>query len=239
MVIFWRLLLGHFLADFTFQTDFINRWKRASLWGMLVHCAAHPICYVSLTYPYLRDPWVRMGSLQVSGWACILIVFVTHFLEDQWRVFTIFKYRLPDNTLYFVWDQIIHYAIIFAVIPGALRGANYQLMPEMWPVLGCLFVLVTHATTVMIYFVEKDLHDKPFPGFQEKCATMAERLVLALCFLVPGNFFPLLALGWISLMHLARSRRVLDLSWLSFYIGGVVAVVCGIAARLVYHSFLG
>ena len=43
-----------------------------------------------------------------------------HFLEDQWRVFTIFKYKTPDNTLYFVWDQIIHYAIIFAVVAVVL-----------------------------------------------------------------------------------------------------------------------
>ncbi|MBI3554195.1 MAG: DUF3307 domain-containing protein [Elusimicrobia bacterium] len=236
MVIFWRLLLGHLLADFTFQTDFINRWKRSSLLGMTVHCATHPLCYVALTYQYLRDPWVSFGLFSLPGWACIALVFVTHFLEDQWRVFTIFKYNLPDNTLYFVWDQIIHYAIIFAVIPGALRGATTQLIPELWPVMGCLFVIVTHATTVLIYFVEKDLHDRVFPGFQEKVVTMAERLVLALCFLVPGHFWPILALGWLSLMHLARSKRLLDLSWLSFYIGGVVAVLCGIAARLAYNS---
>jgi hypothetical protein len=236
MVIFWRLLFGHLLADFTFQTDFINRWKRSSLWGMLAHCAAHPICYAALTYPYLRDNWVSLGVVSLPGWACITLVFVTHFMEDQWRVFTIFKYDLPDNTLYFVWDQIIHYAIIFAVIPGGLKGENVSLMPELWPVLGCLFVLVTHASTVLIYFVEKDLTDRVFPGFQEKYLQMAERLVLALCFLVPGHFWPILALIWLSMMHAARARRMMDLSWLSFYIGGASAVLCGLAARLVYYS---
>jgi hypothetical protein len=236
MVIFWRLLFGHLLADFTFQTDFVNRWKRSSLLGMLVHCATHPICYLALTWPYLRETWVSAGPLGVPGWACIALVFVTHFLEDQWRVFTIFRYNLPDNTLYFIWDQIIHYAIIFAVIPSAVAGANNQLIPELWPVLGCLFVIVTHACTVAIYFVEKDLYDRVFPAFQEKYAGIAERLVLALCFLVPGHSWPLLALIWLSLMHWTRSRRFLDLSWLSFYIGGVVAVLCGIAARFVYYS---
>ena len=47
MVIFWRLLLGHLLADFTFQSNFINAWKRKSIWGMLGHCAMHPIAYVA------------------------------------------------------------------------------------------------------------------------------------------------------------------------------------------------
>src|SRR5207302_10089305 len=64
---------------------------------------------------------------------------------------------------------------------------------------GCLLVVVTHACTVLIYFVEKDLTDRVFPGFQEKFLTMAERLVLALCFLVPGHLWPIASLVWLSL----------------------------------------
>lgn len=236
MLIFWRLLLGHFLADFTFQTDFVNRWKRSSIWGMLFHCAAHPACCALLTLPYLGDVWVDFSIFQLKGWVCILVVFVTHFIEDQWRVFTIFKYRTPDNTLYFFWDQFIHYAVIFAVIPEGFKAANPVFIPEKWPFLGCLFVIVTHATTVLIYFVEKDLRNKIFPDLQEKVFTMAERLVLGLCFLVPTNAFLLLVLGWLSVMHYVRSRRMLDLSWFSFYLGGTAAIICGIAARLVYYS---
>ncbi len=236
MVIFWRLMFGHFLADFTFQTDFVNRWKRSSLWGMIFHCASHPIFYALLTAPYLRDTWVDLNFIRLNGWVCLLLVFLGHFIEDQWRVFTIFKFHTPDNTLYFLWDQIIHYAVIFAVIPVGLRGGNPQLMPEAWPVLGCLFVLVTHACTVLIYFVEKDLTGKLFPGFQEKCVTMAERLVLSLCLLMPGHFWPLLALIWMSLMHYARAKRFLDLSWFSFYIGVAVSLLCGLAARLICYS---
>lgn len=236
MVIFWRLLFGHLLADFTLQTNFVNRWKRSSLWGMLLHCATHPVCYLVLTWPYLRDVWVDLSVLQLSGWACILVIFVSHFAEDQWRVFTIFKYNTPDNTLYFFWDQLIHYAVIFAVIPEGFRGAAPSLMPEKWPVLGCLFVLVTHATTVLIYFIEKDLYKHLYPGNEEKYLTILERLVLSLCFLVPGNAWLLLALGWISLMHRVRVKRYLDLSWFSFYLGGAVAILCGLAARYVWYS---
>jgi len=236
MVIFWRLLFGHLLADFTFQTNFINRWKRSSLWGMAAHCAMHPLCYVALTWPFLRDSWIRLGPVGVPGWACILIVFLAHFIEDQWRVFTIFRYNTPDNTLYFFWDQIIHYAVIFAVIPVGLQGRKVTLIPEIWPVLGCLFVLVTHACTVLVYFIEKDLYGRLFPDAQEKYLTMAERLVLGLVFLVPGHAWALLALAWLSAMFQVRSKRYVDLSWLSFYLGGLVAVLCGVAARFVYYS---
>ncbi len=203
---------------------------------MLAHCAMHPLFYLILTWPFLRENWIKLGPLGVPGWACILLVFVAHFIEDQWRVFTIFKYKTPDNTLYFFWDQIIHYAVIFAVIPVGLHDRPVTLIPEMWPVLGCLFVVATHACTVLVYFIEKDLHNRTFPDTQEKYMAMLERLVLALLFLVPGHAWPLLSLAWLSVMHHVRSRRYVDLSWLSFYLGGAVAVLCGLAARFVYYA---
>lgn len=236
MLIFWRLMFGHLLADFTFQSNFINKWKRESRWGMLAHCLMHPISYIALTWPYLGDVWVDIPGLPLKGWVCILIVFVAHYIEDYWRVFTIFKYRTPDNTLYFLWDQVIHYAVIFAVIPLGIHNPSTSLVPEKWPILGILFVLITHACTVLVYFIEKDLHHRSYPGTGEKYLSMAERLVLALLLLVPGHVWPLLALGWISFMHYIRARRLMDLSWTSLYLGGGIAFACGLAARFVYYS---
>jgi len=236
MDIFWRLLFGHLLADFTLQTNFINRWKRASLWGMLAHCAVHPVCYFLLTYGALQDVWVDVGMLHLQGWVCILVLFAAHFMEDQWRVLTIFKYQTPDNTLYFVWDQIIHVAVIFAVTPLAFSGSGASLLPEKWPVLGCLLVLVTHSATVATYFLEKDLFRAAFPGFDEKYLGMAERLVLALCFLLPQNGWLVAAPLWLAAMIWLRVRRMLDLSWFSFGFGAVISVACGLCARAVYNS---
>jgi hypothetical protein len=236
MHIFWRLVFGHLLADFTFQTNYINTWKRNSVIGMLVHCLTHPVTYVVLTFPFLGETWVDFSIFQLNGWACITIIFVTHFLEDYWRVYTIHRYHTPDNTLYFIWDQVIHYAVIFAVIPEAFRGPAPVLVPEKWPVLGCLFVLVTHASTVLIYFFEKDTAGRIFPEFEEKYLTKAERLVLGLCFLFPGKTFILLALAWSAGMYYVRKRRFADFSWPSLYLGWTVTFFSGIVARYVYYS---
>lgn len=236
MVIFWRLLFGHLVADFTLQTNFINRWKRSSVWGMVAHCATHPLVYLVLTWPFLKDTWLTMGPVKLTGWVCIVVIFVAHFVEDYWRVFTIFKYNTPDNTLYFLWDQIVHYAVIFLVVPIGFQNPTGGLMPEKWPILGCLFVLITHACTVLVYFIEKDLYDRLYPGVEEKYLTMAERVVLALIMLVPGNAWPLLALGWLAFMHTIRSKRILDLSWFSFWLGSAVTLVCGVAARVIYYA---
>ncbi len=237
MEIFWRLMFGHLLADFTFQTDFINRWKRASFAGLLVHCLMHPAFYIVLCRPYLRENWIDNPFFHLNGWSCIVLLFVAHLLEDWWRVYTISRYGMPDNTLFLGWDQVIHYSVIFAVAPIAAVGAvTSGFFPEKWPVLGCLFVLATHTCTVVVYFVEKDLYGAEFPGFDEKYLAMAERLVLALCFLFPGRAgAAALAAGWLGVMLLLRRRRMSDMRAFTFYAGAAFAGVCGLAARAVYY----
>ena len=70
MDIFWRLMLGHFLADFTFQVNAIAAWKRTSHWGLLLHCLMHPLFYIVLTWPYLGETWFAMetASCPGTGW---------------------------------------------------------------------------------------------------------------------------------------------------------------------------
>lgn len=238
MDILWRLMFGHLLADFTFQTNFINRWKRTSMVGLFVHCVMHPVLYIVLLWPYLGDFWIENALLRLNGWSCIVVIFIAHFLEDWWRIYTIRKYGMPDNTVFFAWDQIIHYAVIFAVVPIAVAtGATVGFFPEKWPVLGCLFVLVTHATTVLVYFLEKDLYGADFPGDDEKYLAMAERLVLALGFLFPNAFGAgALTATWLGVMFFLRRKHLFDLTTFTFYTGVAAAVLCGLAARAVYFA---
>lgn len=250
MEIFWRLILGHLLADFTFQTDFIHHWKRTSAKGLLAHCLMHPVFYVALCWPFLGQTWVDfpLVGLHLNGCACIVLIFLTHLLEDWWRVFVIQRYRVPDNTAFFLWDQAFHYAVIFAVAPliisssasGATPLSSADLgavFPEKWPALGCLFVLVTHAATVLVYFIEKDANGAGFPSFDEKYLAMSERLVLALCILLPNPVTAaVFAAGWLGVTAWLRRSRVFDLSPISFYGGAAIACACGLAGRAVYYS---
>ena len=240
MAIFWRLMFGHLLADFTFQTNFINRWKRINFIGLLVHCLMHPVFYIVLCWPYLNENWVENKLFHLNGWACLFVIFVTHFLEDWWRVYTIRRYGMPDNTFFFIWDQVIHYSVIFAVAPMAIANAtSLGFFPEKWPALGCLFVLITHGCTVVIYFLEKDFHGAAYPGFDEKHLAMAERLVLALCLLFPSAYgAAILAAGWLGVMFFLRRKRMFDLTAFTFYLGTALSILCGLAARAIYYTSL-
>lgn len=234
MDIFWRLVLGHFLADFTFQSDYIAAWKRRNLAGMLAHCGMHPVAYAALTYPFLGLNWVQTSWLALPGWACILIIFALHFAEDQWRISSIFRGQAPDNTLYFAWDQGFHYASIFIFLPIGLADMSQGWFPERWTILALLFVVVTHFGTVLIYFLEKDLFAASFPEFDEKYLAMAARLALALCFMLPGGLW-VLAFAWAAVVAYMRRERVIELSWFSLGLGAAIAVVGGVAGRCVYY----
>lgn len=235
MDIFWRLILGHFLADFTFQTNHMNAWKRSSVWGMVAHSFVHPVVYAALTWPFLNEFWVNTRFLQLQGWTCVLLLFIIHFLEDEWRVFTIHRFGTSDGTVYFAWDQVVHYASIFILFPLGIGDREFtSLMPEKWPILGILFVLTTHFTTVTVYFIEKDLWGHQFPGDTEKYLGMAERLVVSLSFLLPGQWWLPVFGGWIAYRLYIRVKRIQDFTWLSFAIGGAMAVLCGAAGRWVY-----
>ena len=237
MLIFWRLLLGHLLADFTFQLNAINAWKRRSVWGMLVHVGMHPVFYAALTWPYLGQDWIRIGRVGLPGWACIAAITALHFVEDQWRVFHVRRYQARDNTLYFLWDQFIHWLCLFVFLPVGLLDAAQGWFPERWAPVLCLIVGATNFCGILIYFIEKDFYDSTFPEFDEKYMAMAERLVIVCCLLFPGaGWWLVLAAAWLGVMAYLRRSRIVDFSWFSYYFGGAFAVASGLAARLIWYA---
>ena len=65
---------------------------------------------------------------------------------------------------------------------------------------------------------------------------MAERLVLALTFLVPAGGWLVAAPAWLGVMYLIRAKRLLDLSWFNYYLGSAISIACGVFARFIYYA---
>ena len=265
MEIFWRLVLGHLIGDFTLQTNYIAAWKRRNVLGMTVHCAIHPLIYAVLLWNTMGQTWLQIGPMVLTGWSCITIIFVTHFIEDQWRVWCVLRRNAPDNTFFYVWDQVIHYAILFAMAPsvGGTVG-KYEILkyppipgvpflnevqslsfwerfltvtrPEPWVFAAILFVVVTHFTTVSIYFVEKDFLGRDFPEDAEKYIGMAERLAVAAAFLLPGRWWMALVLAWLLYLVVGKIRKTNASSWANLAIGNLTAVLCGFLIRRIFYT---
>jgi hypothetical protein len=231
MEIFCRLLFGHLLADFTFQSNYIAEWKRRSWVGLLVHVLIHPACYITLLWPFLGDVWVNAGPVALNGWACVVVATALHWVEDWFRVRKINR-GWNDNTLFYVWDQAIHVVILFFLSPWRTQSIETQ-----WPLLGILFVVVTHFATVTIWFIEKDIYGREYPQTEEKYISILQRLVVWLAFFLPHPWWLfILAFVMVSFFRHVWTRRI-DFSWSSVAMGNALAVGCGLIARfgIGYH----
>lgn len=238
MLIFWRLVFGHFLADFTLQSNRVNELKRDSHAGMLIHCLTHPLCYILLTFPYLSDVWIRILGVPIHGWTAITLITLIHYAEDVWRVHNIKRVGLPDNTLYLIWDQVIHLSAIF-VFFGTDAGQEdwHTLIPEAWPVLGTLAVLSTHFSVVFIYFIEKDWQHKSYPHDWEKHVAIAERGLAFLTLALISD----LRWAWLGALTALLAPRILAMRInrsierppsVAWALGGLIALGSGFLGRL-------
>lgn len=95
-----RLLVAHFLADYTFQPD---KWVRSKTRNQLKSSSfyLHILVVGVLTYLLLAD-W--------SNWQAPLIIAITHLIIDG------IKISINKNTITaFIIDQALHILIIFGV----------------------------------------------------------------------------------------------------------------------------
>ncbi len=225
MVIFWRLVLAHFIADFTFQTNKVASWKRESRMGMFVHVMTHPVVTYALTWPFLSMPWVQTQWFQLNGWVCVALLALFHWLEDEWRVWSIRETGSPDSTGFFLWDQIVHLTMILALSPTMLEA---KVDAWVFPVL-CVVVL-SHFVSVLIFFIENDIGGNSTVLGDQKYRFIGERLVGASLFLLPGPFF-LLAFGWIGWIAYLSYYKSHERTWVHLVVGNTAVVLLGLLAR--------
>ena len=225
MTIFWRLLLAHFIADFTFQTNHIANWKRESRWGMVVHVFTHPVTSIALTWPYLSMPWVQTRWFHLDGWVCIGFLALFHWLEDEWRVWSIQETGSPDSTTFFLWDQVVHITLILAFAPTLPETRS-----ETWVLVALCAVLLWHFPSVLIYFMENDLWGSSHILENKKYYYIGERLLGASLFLLPGAWL-LLAIGWLFWVFYVQYRRTHERTWVHLVVGNCSVVFLGLLSR--------
>jgi len=238
MAIFWRLFLSHLLADFTLQFNIVNKLKRQHVWGMMLHCLTHLLMAVILTYPYLRDVWFSLGAVKVNGWSALCVMLVVHFLVDELRIYSMKRMGYPDGTISFMVDQILHIYVLFLISPIVMPGAGL-LMPEKWIGIAAMSVLVTHVTTIIIYFVEKDFFGREFPSFDEKYFLIFERVVLWSFFFAAGWWWLPFAAAWVVQIFYIRKKRILDLSLVNIVLSLILTSGLGLWTRYIYFGSIG
>jgi hypothetical protein len=151
--------LIHFLADYTFQSSSLVKYKSEHFLGIVIHSSVHLVTLMAVLAPFLCNSRI---------WTSIAIIYVTHIIIDQSKVSLSKAY--PKSTCFFYFlDQIVHMLIITAcsyyvglLTPEYLTGTALELYSNQSVVLYLLIlVLVTYFYDVTRYFVRQH-YDKPF-----------------------------------------------------------------------------
>ncbi len=230
MDIFWRLVLAHLISDFTLQTNRVAAWKRSSAWGVLFHSLIFFAVAVVLTISRASEIWFKLGQITLNGWSCITILTALHFLEDNWRVWTIAKLNSPDTLGFFLWDQFIHYLMIFLFTP-----LDENIAPEKYVILAIIYVIATHFMTIFIYYIEKDIFGVAVIKTQLKYYSIIERLLIVSLFLLPGHWWLFLVLIWLIKSVIYNIKKIYSFSWVHIILNYLLAIILGLAGRIVLY----
>ncbi len=225
MTIFWRLILAHFIADFTLQTNKVAEWKRVSQMGMGVHVIAHPLMSMLLAWPFLGDIWVTLGQTPLTGWACVGIITLIHWVEDEFRIWAIRKEIVADGSAFLAWDQAVHLGSIYLFSPARSGGPG-----EVWVLVALCAVLLTHVTSVVIYFLETDSGTESAVLGPGKYRLMAERLMGGILVSLPG-YFTTFGFVWVAAQLYRQTTRRSPRTWVHTLTTCTAVLVLGLIAR--------
>jgi len=149
MVLFWRLILAHFAADFALQTDAVFGVKKRYSWGVLLHGAIFALTSVLVTIPYLK-------SLPV--WGGLVFLWLFHVAVDKAKLMLSTSAH-RDHLGFFLLDQLIHVGAIGLIClllsrhPRIARaaGESAALIPR-WK-LGVAYIIAIWASPLLSFYV--------------------------------------------------------------------------------------
>ena len=152
--------LVHFLADYTFQSSSLVKYKSEHFLGIVIHSTVHLLTLLVILAPFLPNNKV---------WVAIAVIYLTHIIIDQTKVSLNKAYPKYIRFFYFL-DQITHLVIISAcayyigpLTPKYLTNGALELYTNQPFILYLLLlVLGTHFYDVTRYFILKQYEKKPF-----------------------------------------------------------------------------
>jgi hypothetical protein len=230
MEIFLRLVLAHLLTDFTLQTNKLAQWKRESLWGTLLHTLVFLLLSLLFCWGNLTKIWISIGPrFHIYGWVAILLLTILHFLEDEWRIYSIQRFNAKDNLFFFLWDQFIHVSLIFVFSP--IRSLEIY---EKWVLVCILLVLGTHFATILLHYIEGgNYENKAVVSNDKKYTTILGRLFLMLLCTLSGYLW--LVVFIIAVLYVFYQEKILKYSWIDTILGNAIAIVCGIFIHILLY----
>lgn len=131
-----HLILAHFLADYPLQSDGMVAYKSKHFVGIVLHSLVHVLTSILLGLPFI---------LQGNFWFAIALVFVTHNILDQSKVWAQRRFRKVNRFIFYVLDQIAHLAVII--------GSSWIWLRNLSPDFGDHWLKVYQNTTLVLFLL--------------------------------------------------------------------------------------
>lgn len=225
MIVFWRLFLAYYIADFALYGKRFycygecHPWKLALARGILFWAVAMVLCRL-----YLTMPWSLCGITEVPGWVALLPMTAFYIFSDGW--FKISGTRKFHNTLSFVLHDTFNFLVLLLCVPFHALYETGSFFAEKWVIFCVGLMLVTKVLGTFIFCVEKDLYGRDYPTADERWIMMMVRAIFFLTGLLPGWRWLFLTCGCWACVVYARKIRLMDVSGFAFYFGfGVTCLI--------------
>ncbi|MFC1682866.1 DUF3307 domain-containing protein [Candidatus Zixiibacteriota bacterium] len=228
MVLFWRLLLAHLIADFPLQTDAVFAVKKGRAWGVMLHSTLFWLTAILLAKPFLHI-WAVWGGL--------VLLWLSHSVIDKAKLALVSSGR-KDHLVYFLLDQLLHIGAVALVclflnrIPQVSAIAASVLSIK----IGIAYVVSVWVSPLLCFYTRTAFSSQKvdFQRQQSVCWRVigsAERLLITAVAAAGGRLFIILPLVFFPRIGLSIFTRQSKFSRWELILGSTIAVAAGFWVR--------
>ncbi len=227
--LFWRLLAGHFIGDFTLQTDTIFKIKVKYPWGVILHGSIAGILICIMAIPYLSHYPIL--------WLYLFLNIAFHILVDKAKLSINPKVK-KVGFIFFLLDQIIHIAACWLIsisVPSSPHyGASIPLYGNTtFMIFISVYIAVTYGVLYLILSIKTSFNlPVAFPGWNLKIIEFLERAAIT-TFTVLGSFYYLFILiALLPRAYLSILRKKYKIGALDLILDLIFALVAGFLLKI-------
>lgn len=197
-----QLLLGHFIADYPAQTDWIFRSKLAGWPGLLMHGGVVLVAQASAVFP---------NTLALAP--LLLGMVVVHVVQDRIKIVFGDKLFKGMPVVPYLLDQALHIVLIMFISPRMVRVVGQQPANVKWTA-TLMTALVVLTWTYYISWRVVVGNDHPYPvewrwtGKLERTLALVAGL-LNLVWLAPLAVIPRLIVAWMRGVSITQERYLI------------------------------
>ena len=234
MIVFWRLFLAMFAADFLLFHKILRIQQKNHTRATCVRTAFFIVFGLLLCWHYLTLDWPFLGLWPMRGWMCLLLMAVLYAGIHQF--FDFGGEIKGGHLLTFTVKNAYLFLILMLCAPLKALSETGHFFAQPITIFLAGLVLVTRLVEWFTTSLEADLYGGDVQRtFDEQWMTMMVRTIFYLIMLLPGVRWLILLIVWTVACLYARRIRLMDVSSITFYVGFFASVVLGFLVRLRFY----